>query len=141
MALYSSLWPLMHAHVEACLHDHLPLLADHHPGTLRGSELLLARQDVTLGEAQAALLAARGDCHDLPAPGSRFRAGDPVCTLSASGPDVATVRERLGALRRLLRSRLAPAPASADPFSHSDDPLPEASAGTVAGARPFESLP
>ena len=135
MALYSRLWPLMQAHVEACLHDHLPLLADHHPGTLQGCELLLARQDFTLDAAQAALLAARLDCHDLPAAGSRFRAGDPVCTLSATGPDVATVTARLDALRRSLRDRLAPAPAATRPPGQPGPPP-----GAVAGSSPLENL-
>lgn len=135
VALYSGLWPLMHAHVDACQHDHLPLLADHHPGTVRGNELLLARRAFTLSEEQAALLAARKDCHDLPVAGSRFGVGDPVCTLSASGPSVAAVRERLAGLRQAWRERLAAAhPITARPT------VPVPLAETVPPAPP-ESLP
>ncbi|HSV71153.1 MAG TPA: ATP-grasp domain-containing protein [Methylibium sp.] len=105
LALYSSLWPLMRAHVRACLHDQLPPLADHAPGAVRGTEILFARSALELGAAQAAELAARGDCHDLPAAGSRFAPGDAVCTLSASGHSADAVRERLAAARRALRAQ------------------------------------
>ena len=121
LALYSGLWPLMHAHVEACRHGHLPLLADHPPGTVRGNELLLARRAFTMSAAQAALLAQRHDCHDLPVAESRFEAGDPVCTLSASGPTVSAVRARLAGLCRHLREQLA---ASAPTAVQRPDPCP-----------------
>jgi predicted ATP-grasp superfamily ATP-dependent carboligase len=107
LALYFGLWPLMRAHVEACLHDRLPLLTVAPTETVRGTELVLAREALTLDAAQAAALAVRKDCHDLPAAGDRFEPGDPVCTLSALGSSVAAVRQVLDARRRALRSQLS----------------------------------
>jgi predicted ATP-grasp superfamily ATP-dependent carboligase len=107
LALYLALWPLMRAHVEACLHDRLPLLKAAPPETVRGTELLLARKAFTIDAAQAEALAARKDCHDLPAAGDRFESGDPVCTLSACEASEAAVRQRLDTQRRMLREQLS----------------------------------
>jgi predicted ATP-grasp superfamily ATP-dependent carboligase len=45
-------------------------------------------------------------CRDLPIRGTRFTAGDPVCTVHATGPDVprtmALLRRRLHAFSRSL---------------------------------------
>lgn len=94
---------LMRGHVEACLDERLPAPppadAD---GLLRGSEIVFARSAVRLGEAEAAALAARTDCHDLPPAGSRFEPGDPVCSVSAHGASVAEVRAALAAKRQAL---------------------------------------
>lgn len=108
MGLYDA--GLMRAHVEACRDGLLPP-APRAPTTLRGSEIVFARHDLELGSAQAAALAARADCHDLPAAGSRFAAGDPVCSVSAAGRDRAAVRETLAAKRQALRAELTPAAA------------------------------
>lgn len=122
LALYLALWPLMRAHVEACLHDRLPLLKAAPPETVRGTELLLARKAFTIDAAQAEALAARMDCHDLPAAGDRFEPGDPVCTLSACETSAAAVRQSLDTRRRALREQLSGmAPAGHD----SRSPIPE----------------
>jgi predicted ATP-grasp superfamily ATP-dependent carboligase len=47
---------------------------------------------------------------DIPAPGTTFRAGDPVLTLLATGADVEECRDRLGARLRRWRDRLQRAP-------------------------------
>lgn len=107
LALYADL-PLMRAHVEACLHGRLPPPAEAARDGVRGCEILFARSAFTLSDALAGALAARADCHDLPAAGSRFAAGDAVCTLSAAGPSAAAVRERLETERRRLRDTLSP---------------------------------
>jgi predicted ATP-grasp superfamily ATP-dependent carboligase len=74
---------------------------------LRGTEIVFAQTALQLSAAQAAALAARSDCHDLPAAGSRFEAGDPVCSISASGASVAAVRGALTDKRRTLRAALS----------------------------------
>ena len=107
LALYFGLWPLMRAHVEACLHHRLPLLPVAPTAMVRGTELLLARKAFTIDAAQAGALAAREDCHDLPAAGDRFEPGDPVCTLSACDASAAAVRQRLDTQRRMLREQLS----------------------------------
>lgn len=74
---------------------------------LRGIETVLARRAFTLGRAEAAALQADGDCHDLPAAGTRFEPGDPVCSVSAVGNNPAELRAMLEARRRALRDRFA----------------------------------
>jgi uncharacterized protein len=107
LALYVGVWPLMRAHVEASLHDRLPLLSVAPTETVRGTELLLARTAFTLDAAQAEALAAQKDCHDLPAAGDRFEPGDPVCTLSACETSAVAVRQGLDTRRRALREQLS----------------------------------
>lgn len=107
MALYGG---LMRAHVEACTAGRLPPADPVPPGDVLGSEILFARSAFDLDAPRAAALAARTDCHDLPSAGSHFAAGDAVCTLSAAGPDAATVRATLDRERRALRAALIPSP-------------------------------
>jgi predicted ATP-grasp superfamily ATP-dependent carboligase len=95
---------LMRSHVEACLRGKLPELPPMRHDALRGTEIVFARAPLELTPAHAAALAARGDCHDLPAAGSRFEAGDPVCSVTAQGAQVADVRAALAAKRQALRA-------------------------------------
>lgn len=106
MALYADL-PLLRAHVESCREHTLVDLAPMPASTVRGSEIVFARQAFELSAAQAQALAQRDDCHDLPAAGSRFAAGDPVCSVQADGPAAQAVRERLAEKRQALRARWA----------------------------------
>ncbi|MCL1962649.1 MAG: ATP-grasp domain-containing protein [Desulfovibrionaceae bacterium] len=97
---------LMQAHVRACVHGQLPTRPASEPraSAVRGTEIVFARRAFTLDAAAAHDLAAQADVHDLPAAGQRFRAHDPVCTVSASGISAAQVRQRLNQGReRLLR--------------------------------------
>jgi predicted ATP-grasp superfamily ATP-dependent carboligase len=122
LALYFGLWPLMRAHVEACLHHRLPLLPVAPTAMVHGTELLLARTAFTLDAAQAAALALRKDCHDLPAAGDRFEPGDPVCTLSACDASAAAVRQGLDTQRRALREQLSGMSSARHDFR---SPIPE----------------
>ena len=70
---------------------------------------MFARAPLVLDAAGAAALAARADCHDLPAAGSRFEAGDPVCSVEAEGADVEAVLAALAAKRQALRAAWAAA--------------------------------
>lgn len=106
MALYGG---LMRAHVEACTGGPLPPLETATPGEVRGNEILFARRTFELDAAQAGALAARPDCHDLPGPGSRFAAGDAVCTLSAAGLTASAARATLERECRALRAALGAA--------------------------------
>ena len=108
MALYPEL-PLIAAHIAACRDEPLPALPALAAGA-RGSEIVFAREAFALTEAQANTLDAAGDCHDLPAAGTRFAAGDPVCSLSARAGDAEAVLAALTARRQQLRSSLVPAP-------------------------------
>lgn len=103
LALYPQ-WQPMAAHVRACLHGDLPA-----PpavcAAVHGQEIVFAPQPVRLDVPKAHALAALPDTHDLPAAGQQFGAGDPLCSVSASGRSAAEVLGRLHERREaLLRS-------------------------------------
>ena len=103
VALYPH-WRPMAAHVRACLEGRLPdPPAEPPPGQgVRGYEIVFARRAFTLRDAQAAVLAAAPNTHDLPAGGQKFDAGDPLCSVTLAGPSAPEVLARLGARRDAL---------------------------------------
>ncbi len=119
MALYAGR-SLMRAHVAACIGGPLPDRTPDRPGAVegraqgdraeavRGHEIVFARHAFRLSPAQAAMLVEAGDCHDLPAAGSDFAAGDPVCSVGTLGNNVAEVRAALATRRQGLRDALMP---------------------------------
>jgi uncharacterized protein len=109
MALHTTAWPggLMRAHVDAA-RGRLPDTPASHPQGLRGTEILFARRAGRVSPALAAQLSIATDCHDLPAAGTHFAPGDPVCSISAQGETLAAVQqglaERLGRVAALFES-------------------------------------
>jgi len=100
---------LIDAQLRACLHAELPpaaLLAPPASRRLAGSEIVYARHSLTLGPAAAQHLAQRPDAHDLPAAGTCFGAGDPICSLSAAGDTSEQVRAALQTARDALMNTL-----------------------------------
>jgi uncharacterized protein len=79
MALYPGL-PLMTWHLRACRGGELPAPASHR--SVAGHRTVFARRRIALDAAGARQLVEAGDVHDLPAAGTRFAPGDPVCSLS-----------------------------------------------------------
>ncbi len=81
IALYPHL-PLMTWHQRACRGGELPA-----PPPVRrsiaGHRTVFARRSTVLDAAGARRLAEAGDVHDLPAAGTRFELGDPVCSVRA----------------------------------------------------------
>ncbi len=111
MALYADR-PLVRAHLAACRGEAaVNVEAPKDRGTMRGHEIVFARQAFRLSPAQAAMLADAGDCHDLPAAGTAFAAGDPVCSISALGNNADAVGAALASRRQALRDTLNPKPA------------------------------
>lgn len=98
----------MAAHVAACLQGELPLSppVPAAEDAVTGHEIVFARRPLVLGEATARGLAARDGVHDLPNTATHFAAGDPVCSVSATGPHVAAVRRRLEEIRDALLQAL-----------------------------------
>jgi predicted ATP-grasp superfamily ATP-dependent carboligase len=93
MQLHAQAWPagLMRAHVRA-LRGRLPAMPPRHGDGVRGHSTVFAERAGRFDAASADALARAGHHHDLPAAGSCFARGDPVCTVSAqaAGLDQAT---------------------------------------------------
>lgn len=113
MQLHAQAWPagLMRAHVQA-VQGRLPALPPRHGDGVRGHSTVFAKRAGRIDAASAGTLARTGHHHDLPAAGSGFARGDPVCTVSAQAAS-------LDQVTRLLRARslqvLARLPRSAEP--------------------------
>jgi uncharacterized protein len=99
MALYGEGW--LRAHVRACTEGELPT-TDVARDSVAGHEIVYARRPLHLSAAAAAALEAAPHCHDLPAAGTRFAMGDPVCSHDARAADVARLDTLLAAQREAL---------------------------------------
>jgi predicted ATP-grasp superfamily ATP-dependent carboligase len=107
MALYPEVGGagVLRAHLRACLHDELPDPPG--PATrIGGTEIVYATRALRLDEADAAALASRPGAHDLPHAGTDFAAGDPLCSVTASGPDAAAVKIGLARQRDAVLQQL-----------------------------------
>lgn len=76
------------------------------PARHRGFEVVFAGRCGVVGEAAAHALAGLDWCHDLPAAGTCFGPGDPVCTVSAAETTLAGVQAQLLRRRRHIPSLL-----------------------------------
>lgn len=113
MQLHRQAWPggLLAAHREA-LAGRLPATPPQRDGYWHGVDTVFAERDGHLPLAAASRLAADPACCDLPAPGSRFAAGDPVCSLRARAPSAealsAALRPAHSAVSALITPRVRP---------------------------------
>jgi predicted ATP-grasp superfamily ATP-dependent carboligase len=101
------------AHVQACVKGVLPAplpLARPEdaaaPDAVAGLDIVYARRPLALGAAAAQRLAAWPEAHDLPWSATAFEAGEPVCSLGATGAHAAEVKARLEAAREELLNDL-----------------------------------
>lgn len=103
---------LMAAHVDACQSGQLPEFALRPPadGAVSGQQIVYAPKPLRLGAEAALALQDWPDCHDLPLAGTRFNAGDPLCSLGARGQNAAEVRARLRHSRTALLQKLESMP-------------------------------
>jgi predicted ATP-grasp superfamily ATP-dependent carboligase len=97
---------LIDAQLRACLQGELPPPEAFAPRQVAGSEIVYARRSLTLAPIGAQHLVGRADVHDLPVAGARFAAGDPICSLSATGDTAEQVRASLGVAREALMHTL-----------------------------------
>lgn len=76
----------LRAHLAACAGSLLAPTGGGDPARVRGFRPIYAHRPLRLTEATCSALADTGWCHDIPASGSHFEPGQPVCTVSAVGP-------------------------------------------------------
>jgi predicted ATP-grasp superfamily ATP-dependent carboligase len=107
MALYPDVGGagVLRAHLRACLHNELP--GPLRPaGSVGGTEIVVAPRALRLDVAAAAALASWPGAHDLPHAGTDFAAGDPLCSVTASGRDADAVKIRLARQRDAVLQQL-----------------------------------
>ncbi|MFM0719743.1 ATP-grasp domain-containing protein [Paraburkholderia strydomiana] len=116
MALYETAspdaWPhgLLQCHLDACRFDRLPsnrsAALAREPRWRTGQRVLFAPAPFTVSaEFSDACLRDR-QCRDVPMPGTRVEAGQPVCTLLVRAASVDAVRRALDAQRALVLQRI-----------------------------------
>jgi predicted ATP-grasp superfamily ATP-dependent carboligase len=85
------------AHASACTTGLLPALDLTHkplgPGAV-GKAVIYARRDVTVGDTRM-WMSKHESIRDIPQPGNRISAGQPVCTILADAPDAPSCHEAL----------------------------------------------
>lgn len=98
---------LFEAHASACRTRVLPPLRLHpdRPGEVYGKAILYARQAVTIGDTDPWLAAA--DVADVPHRGERMTAGQPVCTVLATGSSAEACLDRLARRAEAVYADLA----------------------------------
>ncbi|RZL87451.1 MAG: ATP-grasp domain-containing protein [Variovorax sp.] len=109
MALYGH--GVVAAHVRACVQGELPpwpaQVANASVNDLvRGTEVVFAPRRLWLDAPATQRLAARAGCHDLPAAATGFEAGEPLCSVSASGANAEHVRALLQRGREAVHQSL-----------------------------------
>jgi len=107
MVSYATRLPggVMAAHVSACRDNVLPQVSRVQAPVI-GNEIVFARRTLTLTEPASACLAQWPGSHDLPVAGASFAAGDPVCSVSATGITAGHVRTQLTQRRKALLNTL-----------------------------------
>jgi uncharacterized protein len=123
MVLYPTLGgsALLHAHLQACAGAALPelpsgaALAQGAAPCVRGSEIVFAPRSLRLSGAAQARLAALPAIHDLPhapagADAPHFERDAPLCSVSASGADAASVKRELARRRDAVLQTLETLP-------------------------------
>jgi predicted ATP-grasp superfamily ATP-dependent carboligase len=105
MVLFDDLFAhgLMHAHVQACGGE-LPSGIDT-PRDVRGHRIVYADHDLEVDDALSDALASSADRHDLPMPGTRVGAGEPLCSVGARGASEHDVQRQLDAAAAAVLAR------------------------------------
>lgn len=94
LALYAAAgWPVIDAQLRACAGE-LPAFAVQRTAP-RGLMTIHAPRELALDDVALHRLADLSHVHDRPARATRFRAHDPVCSVSAAGSDVTAVQSQL----------------------------------------------
>lgn len=97
---------VMEAHIRACLHGERTVIRADDAAATHGTEIVYARRPAQLSVAMTQGLSRWPGAHDLPAAGTRLGAGDPLCSLTASGTSADAVKLRLNDSRKELLQTL-----------------------------------
>jgi uncharacterized protein len=115
MTLYESAacqaWPrgLLACHLDACLDGLLPTPSAPLPAATRskaGQRVVFAPHGFVVSGAFSDVCLLDPACHDVPQPGTRIGAGEPVCTLLVAQASTSAVRDELERREALLLQRI-----------------------------------
>ena len=111
MAVHDERWPggLVRAHLDGVA-GRLPSARASHRGSapsLRGQQVVFAREGAVVDEALSDAWLADPAIHDVPRAGLRLSPGDPVCSVSAQGDDERVVAARLAARAEAVAAALS----------------------------------
>jgi len=114
LQLHADAWPggLLRAHVDA-VRGRLPAAAPSRGRGVRGHLTVFADRPGLVGAPSLHDPAVRPHVHDVPAPGTRFAVGEPICSVSAQAGDVDDALRLLQTRAARIRRALAPHPAVA----------------------------
>jgi len=109
MMLHADAWPsgLVRAHVNA-VGGRLPATPPRRRPGIRANRIVFAERACEVDASLSDALAASTHCHDVPAPGSHFPAGAPVCSVSADAGSTDDALRMLAARAALVHGRLVP---------------------------------
>jgi len=104
-------WPrgLLACHLDACLDGLLPTPSSHFPAATRsraGQRVLFAPRGFVVSTSFSDACLGDPACHDVPQPGARIGAGEPVCTLVVTESSTSAVRDELERREALLLQRI-----------------------------------
>jgi predicted ATP-grasp superfamily ATP-dependent carboligase len=104
-------WPrgLLACHLDACLDGLLPTPSSPFPaatGSKAGQRVLFAPRGFVVSSAFSDACLGDPACHDVPQPGARIGAGEPVCTLVVTQSSLSAVRDELERREALLLQRI-----------------------------------
>ncbi|GLU32696.1 ATP-grasp domain-containing protein [Trinickia caryophylli] len=114
MALYEAAWPqrwplgLLAWHLDACRHGRLPGetgIDEGPPSTCVGQQVVFAPSALVCTQALSDACLADPACRDVPMPGTRIGAHEPLCTIVASARTPAAVRQALEHQRAAVLQR------------------------------------
>jgi uncharacterized protein len=90
-------WPrgLIAWHLDACLSGRLPPTPLPATGLKAGQRVLFAPRGFVVSAPFSNACFSDPACHDIPQPGTRIGAGEPVCTLVVTQPSTLAVRDEL----------------------------------------------
>lgn len=93
-------WPrgLIACHLDACLDGRLPAHSSTFPTATRtkaGQRVVFAPRSLVISGPFSDACLSDPACHDVPHPGARIGAGEPVCTLVVTHSSTAAVRDEL----------------------------------------------
>ncbi len=99
---------VLRAHLRACRQVELPAVATAHNAPVNGQQIVFAPRALCLDDATLMRWAAGSQLHDRPRAATRFAAGEPMCSVSASGADANSVKielaHRSDAVQRTLET-------------------------------------